>query len=479
MSAAENEQARRPRLTLAGLLMLTTVTGVIGGLGAPMVPAIAAAEDVSLTAAQWSLTLPLLVGAIVTPIVGRLGSGRRRRTTILVCLTAVAAGSLAAALPLGFAALIVGRALQGIGFAMTPLAISIARDVVPDERVTGAVSALSVASVASAGLGFPVAALLADGLGVKGAFGAAFACTVLTLAAAVVAVPKSTARAADRVDWFGALLLGSATLCLLLVIGRAHTWGYTSALVACLLAGGVALLAASVAWMLRRPNPLVDLRIATRPGVLAPNLAALAVGLGMYILIAIVMVLVQSGGDDGGYGLGHSVTVAGIMMLPYAVASAVGSRIALLLSTRFGPDLLLPSGCVLFCAANLMLAAAHTQLWHVAVVMAVAGLGAGATFNSMPWLMIRVVPAAETASALAFNVVLRFLGFSLGSAVSVVILEAFGDSSGRHTETGFVVGALTGAGVCACAAVGCVALARSARTRRAVSGPAARGNMKV
>lgn len=38
--------------------------------------------DVSLAAARWTLTAPLLVGAIATPVLGRIGTGPRRRQVI-------------------------------------------------------------------------------------------------------------------------------------------------------------------------------------------------------------------------------------------------------------------------------------------------------------------------------------------------------------------------------------------------------------
>ncbi len=58
------------------LLYLATLVAVISSLGAPLVPAIAEADDVSLASAQWSLTVTLRVGAVATPVVGRLGDGR-------------------------------------------------------------------------------------------------------------------------------------------------------------------------------------------------------------------------------------------------------------------------------------------------------------------------------------------------------------------------------------------------------------------
>lgn len=132
------------------------LVAVVSSLGAPLVPTIAAEEHVSLTDVQWSLTVTLLVGAVVTPVMGRLGDGPRRRAVILGALAAVLAGCALAALPLGFGWLLAGRALQGLGLGLTPLAIATARDALPPERSRPAVAMLSVTTVAGVGLGYPV-----------------------------------------------------------------------------------------------------------------------------------------------------------------------------------------------------------------------------------------------------------------------------------------------------------------------------------
>ena len=109
------------------LIFIGTVVAVISSLGAPLVPAIASSTGASLPHAQWALTITLLVGAVATPVVGRLGDGPHRRAVVLVVLGLVTLGGVLAALPLGLGWLIAGRGLQGFGLGLTPVAIAIAR----------------------------------------------------------------------------------------------------------------------------------------------------------------------------------------------------------------------------------------------------------------------------------------------------------------------------------------------------------------
>ncbi len=121
-------EPQRHRILLFTLCLLTTITAVISSLGAPLIPAIADTYDIAITDAQWALTSALLTAAVATPILGRLGAGSLRRGTIVMGLALVTIGSVLAALPLGFALLVVGRGLQGIGIALVPLALAVARD---------------------------------------------------------------------------------------------------------------------------------------------------------------------------------------------------------------------------------------------------------------------------------------------------------------------------------------------------------------
>ncbi|WP_183095884.1 MFS transporter, partial [Nocardioides stalactiti] len=328
------------------LALLTTITAVVSSLGAPLVPSIAHQYDVALTTAQWSLTAPLLVAAVATPILGRVAAGRRRRPAILGGLVVVAIGttlSAGSALSmasagdrdlLGFEVLVAGRALQGVGMALVPLAIAVARDELAGTRMVRAVALLSVTTVAGAGLGYPLTGLVALVGGLAGAYLLGVLLTLLTLAMAWRGVPASVLAVPARVDWVGALLLSGGVLCLLLGISQGEAWGWRSAAVVGLGATSGVALAAWIAAALWSRHPLVDLRLATRPGLAAPNLVAFVAGIGMYSLLTLTVVLVRA--DDPGFGLDHSVAVAGLILVPYATASVVGSRWARRAESRLG-----------------------------------------------------------------------------------------------------------------------------------------------
>ncbi|MGW7419086.1 hypothetical protein ACWGJB_03275 [Streptomyces sp. NPDC054813] len=88
------------------------------------------------------------------------------------------------------------------------------------------------------------------------------------------------------------------------------------------------------------------------------------------------------------------------------------------------PVRLLAVSCLLSLTALLTFVFAHDGLWEVFVTMALAGLGVGVNFAVTPGLVVGGVPAHETGSAMSFNQVVKYLGYSAGSALSAVILQA-------------------------------------------------------
>ena len=434
------------------LIFVGTVVAVISSLGAPLVPAIAEQAGASLTEAQWSLTITLLVGAVATPVVGRLGDGPHRRPVLLTVLGLVTVGGVLAALPLGLPWLIAGRGLQGFGLGLTPVAIATARDALAGERSRSTVAALSVTVVAGVGLGYPAAGLVAEVGGVHAAFWAGAAVSFLALLTAAAVLPASHGAPARRLDDVGALLLGAGLAGLLLALGEAVTWGL-SPLLWTVAGAAVVVLLGWLFWESRAPWPLVDLRLARGRVAASAHVAALLVGLSNYLLLASIPVLAQAPADDGA-GFGASIVVAGLILLPFSLASVVAGRVARTVADRSGARLVLPMAALVQSGAFVLFLLARTQLWELFVLMAVAGFGVGAAFAAFPALIISAVPPEETGSAMSLNQVLRYIGFAVGSALTATVLAA---SSAAGTAApgarGYDVVAVIGLAVCLTTAV--------------------------
>jgi predicted MFS family arabinose efflux permease len=442
------------------LIFIATVVALVSSLGAPLIPTIAAVDSVEISTAQWSLTVTVLVGAVATPMLGRLADGPRRRVVLLGALAVVCVGCVLAALPAGFGWLLAGRAMQGCGVGLGALAMGVARDALGGERARKTMAALAITTVAGVGLGYPVTGLLADQWGVHAAFWAGAGFSAAAWVVAFVSVRDNPDRPRSPVDVTGAMVLAGALVALLLAVSRGERWGWgSSETVGCLVAGGV-LAAVWTRYEMRRRYPLVDLRLLSNHGVLAAHVTSLIAGGGMYLLLSLITRFVQTPSSEG-YGFGASVVLSGLILVPFSISSVLANRLLRLLAVRIDTALIMPFGACVFVGALILLATSHTQLWEMFAVMAVAGLGAGCTFAAMPAMIVSAVPPDETASSMALNQVLRAIGFAVGSALSATVLDAFTRRGAELPRVaGYTTGALIGAGIWLVGALICLALGR-------------------
>jgi len=309
--------------------------------------------------------------------------------------------------------------------------------------------------------------------GVHAAFWAGAAVSAAALAASAAVLPPSAAAPRRPLDVVGALLLGAGVTGLLVALGRAGTWGWTSPLLLATAGGAVVALGVWVLWEVRTPHPLVDVRLARGRVAFSAHSAALLVGLSNYLLLTAVPVLAQAPASPDA-GLGASIVVAGLVLLPFSVSSVFASRLAARLDRWAGPRAVLPVGALVLGVGLLLFGLVRDELWQLFVGTAVSGIGVGMLFAALPGLIVGAVPAGETGSAMSLNQVLRYIGFAIGSALSATLLEAATpDGAGQPASGGYVAIAVVGCAACL-AVAGLTALLPTARSTRQRAGAPAR-----
>lgn len=410
---------------VSALVFIALVVAAIGSLGAPLITPVAQHYRVSLTAAQWTLTITLLTGAVATPLLGRLGSSTRRRKVVLATLGVVTAGSVASVLPGPFVVLLIGRAAQGVGLGLTALMMATARQHLGG-RAASTIAMLSVASTVGIGVGYPVAGLLAQVGGVRLAYLLGVVVSAAALVTAIVVLPRDSADAhQDKVDWLGALLLSLGLVAVLFVTSQSNLWVSDPVLPGLILLVGLAILAGWVAVERKLPRPLVDLAALRHPAVAGANLIMAVSGISMYLLFTLITRYVQTP-PRVGYGYGLTQVEAGLVLVPFSVLGFVAGRVVPRLRQRMGPFVLLTVSGVVIVAACVLFSGTRALgvSWPI-VAMGVLGLAVGGFSAVMPQAILAVTPSEETAAAMSVNQVVRSVGFSVGSALSGLILAAY------------------------------------------------------
>ena len=434
------DERRNGRLSVA--LVCTALAGaVIGSVGAPLITPVATGMHVSLDAAQWTLTVTLFSGAIAGPVLGRLGSGPYRRATILVTLALVMAGGLLTVLPLPFAALLIGRVVQGLAVAVGALLMSVARTHLPPERSASTIAALSVATTVGIGVGYPTISLLDQLSGLRAAYGLGLLLSAVALAIAWRTLPVEAPGELPRIDVTGALQLALGTLGILLVIADPAVWA-SAWLAGGILAGAGAVLAGWAFIELRSTAPLVDLRLLSRGPVLRANLAILVAGTGLYLLFSLFTRYVQTP-TGAHYGFALPGVAAGAALIPFSLLGFVAGKAVPRLVARSGERWTYVVSIMIAGAGALLFAAGNRSLVLVLAAIALLGFAVGGVFAVMPKLVLVGVPQEETASVLSINQIARSIGMSIGSALTGFLLDAATPTGAMlPTHAGYVTAAL-------------------------------------
>ena len=129
-------------------------------------------------------------------------------------------------------------------------------------------------------------------------------------------------------------------------------------------------------------------------------------------------------GELTGYGLGGTVVIAGLVLIPFSATSYLITRVVPWLVRRTSYEVVLPLASVMMLAGMILFSLARDNIAEIVLIMAIAGVGTGSIFAVLPGYLMRAVPAHETSSAMSFNQILRYVGYATGSALSAVLLQA-------------------------------------------------------
>lgn len=242
---------------------------------------------------------------------------------------------------------------------------------------------------------------------------AAAALALTTVAARTLTESQSPRE--DSPDLFGALLLGLALTALLaaLTLGRdgwnrPAVWGPG-------LAAGV-LIAGFVAVERRARAPLLDLGLFRHAPFLAATSGALFTGLGVIGMFTYLPALLQQ-------SLGMSELASAWLFLFWSGMALLTALQARRLSGRVSPRHQLALGFALSALGALtMLGALPAGSWARTVPgFFLAGVGSGLLNAALPRLAVESVPADRVAMGSGANNTARYIGSSMGLALTVVL----------------------------------------------------------
>jgi predicted MFS family arabinose efflux permease len=421
-----------PRLILAALASCGVLVSVMQTIVVPLLPELPTLTHSAPADVSWLVTVALLTGAVFTPLLGRAGDMYGKRRVLLLALGFMVVGSLLCAVSSHLLVLVTGRALQGAAVAVVPLGISILRDELPPERVIPSIAIMSSTLGVGAAFGIPLATLVVQYANWHTMFWICVGLGLLDLLVVLLIVPESKLRTSGRFDVPGALGLTAFLLCLLMAVSEGGAWGWGSPATLGLFAGAVIVVPLWVSYERRTSTPLVDLRVSARPAVLFTNLAALLIGFAFYANSLATAQLVQEPKSTG-YGLGASIVVSGLCLLPGGVAMVLLSPVSARISAARGPRFTLALASGLMAIGYVVRLFTSENLAAIVAGATVVAAGTAVAYSALPALIMHAVPVTETAAANGLNTLMRTIGQAVCSAIVATVLANVVATKVGHT----------------------------------------------
>jgi MFS family permease len=415
-----------------------------------IVPAVQTVQQSLGGSAEWSawlVTVYLIVATVATPAMGRLADLHGRKRILLVGLAIFVAGSVAAAFAPSMPFLIVCRAVQGVGGAVYPLSLAIARAVLPKERLTTSIAVLTGAFGVGTAVGFVGGGLLAEYASWRWIFAAG---AILVAVGTVVAwrtLPDTGEHAGGSFDIFGTAVLTVSVVGLLTAITLVVPLGWASPVTIALF---VVAIAAFVGWLrleMRRDDPLIDIHVLREPSVAVANIATVGLGWALFSSYLLVPQFAETSPGHTGYGLAASVVAVGLIMLPLAVGQTAAGSTAGWLSGRLGARVVFAGGLAAVALALGLMAIVHEGALQTALLLLLLGTGAGAALETSSDVATQGVGDDVAGVSSSVNSTLRRLAGGIGGQVSTILLASLVLSgSGEPSHTAYVVAFLIAAG---------------------------------
>ncbi|MFD0057052.1 MFS transporter [Streptomyces sp. NPDC127168] len=380
------------------------------------------------SAYTWVVTASLLTMTASTPLWGKLADQISKKALVQTALVVFVIGSVIAGLAQNPAMLITARAIQGLGGGgLSALAqIIMAAMIAPRER--GRYSGYLGATFAVATVGGPLlGGVITDTswLGWRWCLyvGVPFAIIALIVLQKTLHLPVNKRKV--KVDWTGAFFI-TAAVCLLLVwvtfADDKYSWAswQTAAMV-----GGAVLLTLIFLFVESRASePIIPLRLFKNRTITLASLASLFVGIAMFAGTVYFSQYFQLARDK-------SPTMSGLMTIPMIGGLFVSSTVSGIVITKTGKwkRWLLAGGVLLTAGLGLLSTMRYdTPYWHIAIFMALMGLGVGMMMQNLVLCTQNQVAPSDLGAASSTVTFFR----SLGGAVGVSVLGSVMSSRISH-----------------------------------------------
>ncbi len=405
---------------LAALMLCTGLVAIDSTIIATAVPSVV--RDLGgFSQFPWLFSIYLLTQAVTVPLYGKLADMYGRRPVMFFGIAVFLLGSVLCGAAWSMPALIVSRALQGIGAgAVQPISITMVGDLYTVEERSKVQGYLASVWGAASVLGPTLGGVFSEYLSWRWIFFVNLPLGALAVVMLARHFTETVHRTRHRLDLTGAALLaGGCSLAILGLLEGGVAWAWGSSTSVAVFAVALAALLGFVAVERRAAEPVLPLWVFRFRVLNGGNLAALGIGVLIIGLTSYVPTYVQG-------VLGHGPLVAGFalaaMTVGWPIAATFSGRIYLRIGFR--DTALIGSAIVVVGSVLVSLVGAATPVWAVGGACFVVGLGLGLAASPTIVAVQSVVGWGDRGVVTGTNLFARAIGSAVGAAVLGAVANA-------------------------------------------------------
>jgi MFS family permease len=445
----------------------------------PAIPDLIKDFNVSYSTSAWILTTYLLVGAVMTPISGKLSDIYGKKKMLLIIMIFYLVGVSIAGFATSIYFLIIARAIQGIGMSMFPIAFSIIRDQFPREKISIGQGVITSMFASGAVIGLSVGGTIIKHYGWEATF---FSIIPVAIALLIIiwrfihvdegktltpqlqqpqqpeqlehdnprqnqeekeqAKSQQTERRisssqkgdnnsmiskSDKnttIDIKGAITLAITVTSFLLVLtfmetGNSNTAGSSAQIFVFLIVGVISFILFIMVER-KNPSPLVDLKLMLHKTILPANLMIMIIGFSMFMVFQTIPILVR---NPPPLGFGEDAVNTGNVQLPFALVLLVFGPTSGFIISKLGSVKPIIAGTIITASGFLGLLIFHSSEILVSANLAILSTGLSLTSVGAMNVIILSTPRQYSGISLGMSSLMRIVGASIGPALAGMYMQ--------------------------------------------------------
>ena len=405
------------------LLLLASMLLLVNYVETMVVPALYNIQQyfgVSENIVSWITTSYMIVGAAASPIMGKIADIYGKRKVYLISiLFYIIAVSIAGFSP-NIYFLIFARAIQGLGFAIFPIAISIITDLYSKERLAYAQGILSATLGIGPALGLLIGSYIVQYLGWQAAFHTAAILSIILFILSYIYLPHTGKRLKESVDYFGSTFLAISVSLFLIYLTLGSQYGWIKEIYYLLFSFITLVIFVIIERKVK--EPLLRLDLLKIRNFLVSNIIGIFSGLSLFSLFIFYTYYTQI---PKPYGLGLTIVQSGTLMSPVSIGMLIfGPLLGKILPKR-GPKPIIFTGIFISIISFILLIINRSTILDLLLDGFVMSIGMVSLMIPLVNMVSVSLPDEYRTTGLGLNTLLRTLGGSIGPVLSTTLMQIY------------------------------------------------------